>query len=135
MAVPEGVGVQEAQEYYDTADRIRIKPGWMQGEGQPMPEIEPYLWRWSQVEPLVMKSGELVTPTAMWNAAPCGWPRRVSTGAPPTPSRRRCNCCCPARTRQPTGTLRRPSAGCSRARAPTPRSRATSATWSRATWF
>ena len=53
---------REAQEYYDTADRIRIKPGWMQGEGQPMPEIEPYLWRWSQVEPLVMKSGELVTP-------------------------------------------------------------------------
>ena len=27
-----------------------------------MPEIEPYLWRWSQVEPLVLKSGELVTP-------------------------------------------------------------------------
>ena len=40
----------------------------MQGEGQPMPEIEPFLWRWAQVEPLVLKSGErggrggLVTP-------------------------------------------------------------------------
>ena len=62
MAVPEQVTVDEAQQYYDTADSIRIRPGWMQGEGQPMPEIEPYLWRWSQVEPLVMKSGELVTP-------------------------------------------------------------------------
>ena len=62
MAVPEKVTVDEAQQYYDTADSIRIRPGWMQGEGQPMPEIEPYLWRWSQVEPLVMKSGELVTP-------------------------------------------------------------------------
>ena len=62
MAVPEQVSMAEAREYYDSADRIRIKPGWMQGEGQPMPEIEPYLWRWSQVEPLVLKSGELVTP-------------------------------------------------------------------------
>ena len=61
MAVPEKVTVDEAQQYYDTADSIRIRPGWMQGEGQPMPQIEPYLWRWSQVEPLVMKSGELVT--------------------------------------------------------------------------
>ncbi len=47
MAVPQQVTVDEAQEYYESADRIRIKPGWMQGEGQPMPEIEPYLWRWS----------------------------------------------------------------------------------------
>ena len=86
MAVPESVGVQEAQEYYDTADRIRIKPGWMQGEGQPMPEIEPYLWRWSQVEPLVMKSGDRWSPslaTATWSAdhAPCGWRTVNSKGS------------------------------------------------------
>ena len=51
MAVPEKVSVDEAQQYYDTADSIRIRPGWMQGEGQPMPEIEPTCGggrRWSR---------------------------------------------------------------------------------------
>ena len=62
MAVPQKVTADESQQYYERAESIRIKPGWMQGEGQPMPTIEPYLWRWSEVEPLVMKSGELVTP-------------------------------------------------------------------------
>ena len=33
MAVPSQVTADESQEYYETADRIRIKPGWMQGEG------------------------------------------------------------------------------------------------------
>ena len=62
MAIPDSLTTTEEREYYETTDRIRIRPGWMQGEGQPMPEIEPYLWRWAEVEPLVMKSGELVTP-------------------------------------------------------------------------
>ncbi len=62
MAVPEKISVEDTQRYYDTTDRIRLKPGWMQGEGQPLPEMEPYLWRWSEVEPLVLRSGDLVTP-------------------------------------------------------------------------
>ena len=62
MAIPEQVSVEDAQQYYDTTDRIRLKPGWMQGAGEPLPEMEPYLWRWADVEPLVLKSGELVTP-------------------------------------------------------------------------
>ena len=49
----------------------------MQGEGQPLPVMEPYLWRWAEVEPLVLRSGDLVTPD-----------RDVET-APPCVSRRR----------------------------------------------
>ena len=56
------IKTEEEQQYYDTTDRIRLKPGWMQGRGQPLPTIEPFLWRWQEVEPLVLKSGELVTP-------------------------------------------------------------------------
>ena len=41
MAVPEKVTVGEAQQYYDTADSIRIKPGWMQGEASPCPKSNP----------------------------------------------------------------------------------------------
>ena len=42
MAVPDLVSVEDAQQYYETTDRIRLKPGWMQGEGQPLPVMEPY---------------------------------------------------------------------------------------------
>ena len=41
MAVPKKVTVDEAQRYYDTADSIRIKPGWMQGEGSPCLKSNP----------------------------------------------------------------------------------------------
>ena len=33
MAVPEKVSVDEAQQYYDTADSIRIRPGLDAGRG------------------------------------------------------------------------------------------------------
>ena len=62
MVVQGKVGTEEAQQYYDAADRVRLTPGWVQRGGAPLPEIEPFLWRWSEVEPLVLKSGDLVTP-------------------------------------------------------------------------
>ena len=62
MAIPDTLKTEDEQQYYETAGRIQVKPGWLQGEGQPLPVMEPYLWRWAEVEPLVMKSGELVTP-------------------------------------------------------------------------
>ena len=62
MATIERFNTEDERQYYETAGRVQVKPGWLQGEGQPMPEMEPYLWRWAEVEPLVMKSGELVTP-------------------------------------------------------------------------
>ena len=136
MAVPEKVRPEDAQKYYDTADSIGLKPGWMQGEGQPLPEMEPFLWRWNEVEPLVLKSGELVTPDRdVERRTPAAGHSGPGPGAPPTPSPPRCNCSCPESAPRRTGTRPRPSGGCCRDRELTPPSRATSATWSPVTWF
>jgi gentisate 1,2-dioxygenase len=62
MAVQRKIKPEELQTYYDTTDRIRLTPGWVQRGGEAPPEIQPFLWRWAEVEPLVLKSGELVTP-------------------------------------------------------------------------
>ena len=62
MVLPDAVRTEDEQQYYEVTDQIQLKPGWLQGEGQPLPVMEPYLWRWAEVEPLVLKSGELVTP-------------------------------------------------------------------------
>ena len=62
MVLPDAVRTEDEQRYYEVTDQIQLKPGWLQGEGQPLPVMEPYLWRWAEVEPLVLKSGELVTP-------------------------------------------------------------------------
>ena len=62
MVVQGKIGPEEAQQYYDQADRVRLTPGWVQRGGAALPAIEPFLWRWSEVEPLVLKSGDLVTP-------------------------------------------------------------------------
>ena len=62
MAVQDKLGPEELQQYYATSDGIRLSPGWVGRERSGPPEIEPFLWRWSEVEPLVLKSGEIVTP-------------------------------------------------------------------------
>lgn len=62
MAVSGKISPEELQSYYDTTDRIRLTPGWVGRGHDAPPEIQPFLWRWAEVEPLVLKSGELVTP-------------------------------------------------------------------------
>ena len=62
MAVKDKLGPAELKRYYDTADDIKLTPGWVGRGLEAAPEMEPYLWRWSEVEPLVLKSGEVVTP-------------------------------------------------------------------------
>ena len=62
MAVQEKLGPEELKQYYDTADDLKLMPGWVGRDLEAAPELEPYLWRWSEVQPLVLKSGEVVTP-------------------------------------------------------------------------
>ncbi|MCH8282628.1 MAG: cupin domain-containing protein [Chloroflexi bacterium] len=62
MAVQDKLGAEDLKQYYNAADGIRLSPGWLGGEEEASPELAPYLWRWSEVEPLVLKSGEVVTP-------------------------------------------------------------------------
>lgn len=62
MAVQGKVDPKDLQTYYDSTDRVSLTPGWIGRGAESPPELQPFLWRWSEVEPLVMKSGELVTP-------------------------------------------------------------------------
>lgn len=62
MAVQDKLGPEELRQYYDTSEGIRLSPGWVGRDRQGPPEIEPFLWRWSEVQPLVLKSGDIVTP-------------------------------------------------------------------------
>ena len=73
-------------------------PGWVEGEGERPPEIKPFLWRWSQVEPLVLKSGTYRrSGPLMCSAAPCASPLRVWPVARPRLCIPPSNCCCRAR--------------------------------------
>ena len=62
MADVNQLSPDELQQYYDASDGIRLSPGWVNRERTGSPEIEPFLWSWSEVQPLVLKSGEIVTP-------------------------------------------------------------------------
>ena len=39
MVVQGKIGSEEAQQYYDAADRVRLTPGWVQRGGAALPEI------------------------------------------------------------------------------------------------
>ena len=55
------VSPEEMQQFYDSTDRASLAPGWL-GRGEERPKVVPFLWKWSEVEPLVHRSGEVVTP-------------------------------------------------------------------------
>ena len=55
------VSPDEMQRFYDATDEVGLAPGWL-GRGEEHPEVVPFLWKWSEVEPLVLRSGEAVTP-------------------------------------------------------------------------
>ena len=112
MALPDTVRTEDERQYYEVTDRIQLKPGWLQGAGDPLPEMEPYLWHWAEVEPLVLKSGELVTPDrdverrTLRLATP-----GLDRGTTHTITAALCSCCCPASAHRHTATPRRPSGG------------------------
>jgi len=62
MAVQNKLSPEEQKQFYETADNINLSPGWTRHDEEGLPEVAPYLWRWSDVEPLVLTSGTLVTP-------------------------------------------------------------------------
>ena len=121
MAIQDRLTSEELQTYYDTAEGISLMPGWVEGEGQRPPEIEPFLWRWSQVEPLVLKERRhrcsRARRTASHHAPHHSWTgSRLHTDS----AYRDSTGYCPVR--QPRRTATRPllSAGYLRVWAPTP---------------
>ena len=55
------VSPEELERFYASTDQASLAPGWL-SRGEERPAVVPFLWKWSEVEPLVMRSGEVVTP-------------------------------------------------------------------------
>ena len=55
------VSPEELERFYASTDQASLAPGWLR-RGEERPAVVPFLWKWSEVEPLVMRSGEVVTP-------------------------------------------------------------------------
>ena len=49
MAVQDVLSPEELKRYYDSADNLNLSPGWVGREHDSAPDIEPFLWRWSEV--------------------------------------------------------------------------------------
>jgi gentisate 1,2-dioxygenase len=56
------VSPEELQRFYDTTEQASLRPGWLGRAREHQPKVAPFLWRWAEVEPLVHRSGEVVTP-------------------------------------------------------------------------
>ena len=62
MATAGKVSAEQMQEFYDISRQAGLTPAWMDRGHDRKPSVEPFLWRWEQAEPLILKSGEMVTP-------------------------------------------------------------------------
>ena len=56
------VSPQEMQQFYDKTQESGLVPGWLGRGDEPPPKTLPFLWNWADVEPLIHRSGEVVTP-------------------------------------------------------------------------
>ena len=62
MVTQRRVSPEEEQRFYDATDLAALRPGW-RGIGLARDaRVQPYLWHWADVEPLVLRSGDIVTP-------------------------------------------------------------------------
>jgi gentisate 1,2-dioxygenase len=62
MAIQGRVSPEQLQQFYDTTENASLVPGWLRHARDHHPRVVPFLWRWADVEPLVHRSGEVVTP-------------------------------------------------------------------------
>lgn len=62
MAVRAKASPEELQRFYDSSREAGLVPAWMGVGLQRQTKVVPHLWRWAEAEPLVRRSGELVTP-------------------------------------------------------------------------
>lgn len=59
MSTQGQVSPEELQQFYDTTERSSLVPGWVGSARRLPPSPTPSLWRWSEVEPLFHRSGEV----------------------------------------------------------------------------
>ena len=56
------ISPEELERFYESSKLAGVKPGWLGRGSQATPKTQPFLWRWSEIRPLVHLSGEVVTP-------------------------------------------------------------------------
>ena len=62
MASVGRVSPAEMEQFYESSRQAGLTPAWMGRGHDRKPSVEPFLWRWEQAEPLILRSGDIVTP-------------------------------------------------------------------------
>ena len=48
------ISPEELERFYESSKLAGVKPGWLgRGSQAPPPKTQPFLWRWSEIRPLV----------------------------------------------------------------------------------
>ncbi|MFQ6030064.1 MAG: cupin domain-containing protein [Dehalococcoidia bacterium] len=62
MTLKGRVTPEEEEHFYEVTDQASLRPAW-RGRGlERNPSVVPFAWRWADAKPLVLRSGEIVTP-------------------------------------------------------------------------
>ena len=56
------VSPEEEQRFYDNTESAGLRASWMGRRLERKPQVQPFAWRWEQARPLILKSGDIVTP-------------------------------------------------------------------------
>ena len=56
------VSPEQEQQFYAGTEAAGLRAAWMGRRLERQPQVVPFAWRWAEAQPLVMQSGEIVTP-------------------------------------------------------------------------
>ena len=56
------VSPEEEEQFYGNTEAAGLRAAWMGRRLERKPQVEPFAWRWSDAQPLVLRSGDIVTP-------------------------------------------------------------------------
>ena len=56
------VSPEEEERFYQSTEEAGLRAAWMGRSLERKPKVVPFAWRWNDAKPLVLRSGEIVTP-------------------------------------------------------------------------
>ncbi len=56
------VSPEEEEQFYDNTESAGLRAAWMGRRLERKPQVQPFAWRWADAQPLVLRSGDIVTP-------------------------------------------------------------------------
>ena len=56
------VSPEQEQQFYESTESAGLRAAWMGRRLERKPQVIPFAWRWADAQPLVMRSGDIVTP-------------------------------------------------------------------------